>query len=191
MPDPFTAYLPSGGLPAPNPPAAGIEQLYANYQQSQGNQSQQGTQTNLNQFTPQQQQLQGMLPGMLSGFLSGQQDIPAYMTAPPQVFKAYNDAFQKYTAPGIAAQFGAGSPQIGAQQSFGNQQLAAQLYQSGVNNWMQGLGLGGNWAYTPIGQNAANQASGQSQNNTFGGGIVDTTYGASILSTLLNALAGA
>jgi hypothetical protein len=124
-----------------------------------------------------------MLPSMLAASLSGQQ-IPSWMTAPPEAFKAYNDAFNQYVAPNIAAQFGAGSPQIGRQQMMGNEQLAANLYQNGVTNWLAYLGNAENFAMTPVGQSTNNQFNQNWQNQS----EVQGYQGDSMLGTILNKL---
>ena len=111
------------------------------------------------------------------------------------MFQAYNDAFNKYVAPGIASQYGAGSPQLGAQQSFGNEQLAAQLYQSGLGNFLQGQQLLGGYAFTPQGQNTNSASQGQQQNqfdqSSWNVGLNQTALGQSLLSLLLGRITGA
>ena len=107
------------------------------------------------------------------------------MTAPPAAFKAFNDEFNQYAAPGIAAQFGAGSPQEGAQQTMGNEQLAANLYQSGTQNWLNGLGLLGNNAYNAVGQTNNGSTTSTTQSTSESLGASDTAYGTSLLSLLL------
>lgn len=163
----------------------GYTSVNANFQNQNGQQQQNTVGGQQSQFTPQQQQAQNQALSGLSGFVSGQQQIPSYMTAPPQVFQAYNDAFQKYVQPGIAAQYGAGSPQIGAQQSFGNEQLAANLYQQGVNNWLAGNAQLGNLAYQAVGQNQQQAMNNAFNQNTTNLGLTDTEFGQSLLSLLL------
>jgi hypothetical protein len=139
-------------------------------------------------YTPEQQAAQNQLLTQLTGFLSGTSGAPSSMTAPPQAFQAYNDAFNQYTAPGLAAQYGAGSPQIGSQQMMGNEQLAANLYQTGVSSYLSGLGQLGNAAYNSVGQNTANTGQGTSDTTTTGVSGSDTNYGSSVLSALLGLL---
>ena len=167
-------------LPAANPAASGIGStqptslFYGAQQQNNGTgagaQTTAGTQ--LNQYTAGQQGLQAQLPQLLSGILSGQTQIPPYWTAPPQVFKNYNDQFNRSVAPQIASAFGAGSPQIGSQQSIGNEQLAAQLYQGGIQNFQNFLNQGLSTAFNPVGQQTANTGNSnwqqQGQQNTLG-----------------------
>lgn len=185
-------------ITAAAPPAGGSTTLSANYGQTSGVQNvadvTSGTGQNRAFFSPEQLAAQSGYFNNLGGFISGTQQVPAYMTAPPQVFQAYNDAFNKFVAPGIAAQYGAGSPQIGAQQSFGNEQLAAQLYQSGITNWMDALGLQGNAAFNPQGQNSASSALGnkvnQSDQSQWNVGMDTTQLGQSLLSLLLSGIKG-
>ena len=148
-----------------------------------GNTTSQGTQSNT--YTPAQQAAQNALLQQLQSYLSGGSSAPTWMTAPPAAFKAFNDEFNQYAAPGIAAQFGAGSPQEGAQQTMGNEQLAANLYQSGTQNWLNGLGLLGNNAYNAVGQTTAGAGTSNTSNTTNALTASDTNYGTSLLSLLL------
>ncbi len=170
--DPLSTGTATGaGLPAANNSntSTPTTQFYGaqQQQQQQGAGAQTGAASALNQYTQGQQQLQGTLPQTLQSVLSGQSQVPDYFTAPPQVFKAYNDNFQQSVAPGIAAQFGAGSPQMASQQSIGNQNLAANLYQNGQGNYLNYLNSAANVAFNPVGQQTANSAANnwQSQNN--------------------------
>lgn len=185
-----------GAADATNPYAQSPNTFYASNQQNQGvnagASAQTGTQ--LNQFTAGQQQLQGQLPQLLSGVLTGQAQIPPYWTAPQQVFDSYNHNFQHYDAPAIAAQYGAGSPQIASQQSLGNERLAAQLYQSGQGNYLNYLNSAGAMAFNPVGQQTAAATNSnndwQSQQNTLGyqGPSLLAAGGTSILSQLLGGM---
>lgn len=178
--DPNTIPI-SGGTP----PLYGMQNVNLQYGQQAGEGASANQQSALSTFSPQQQALQNQLLGNMTGMLSGSSQVPAYMTAPPEVFAAYNEAFNKYVKPGIAAQYGAGSPQIGGQQSYGNRQLAAQLYQSGLSNWQGLMNQAGSLAFNPIGQTAANQGQNNWNQNSMNMGISDTTYGTSLLSMLM------
>lgn len=153
-----------------------------------------GQSTQLNQYSAAQQALQSQLAGQYGGFLSGQTQVPAYMTAPPQVFDAWNEQFNKEVAPGLAAQFGGNSPQIHAQRAYGNRQLAAQLYQGGITNWLNGLGAANNFALTPQGSNLNSTASNALNNQTDSSsghlGIQSNTMGGSLLALLLSLMGG-
>lgn len=194
-PIPGTGTSPTGTDPN-NPYMTGQNTFYASNQQGQGNSAQAQAQTGsqLNQYTAGQQQLQSQLPQLLSGVLSGQAQIPPYWTAPQQVFDAYNHNFQHYTAPQIAAQYGAGSPQMGSQMSLGNERLAAELYQGGIGNYLNFLNQAGTMAFTPVGQQTAaaqNQNNNwQSQQNTLGyqGPSILAAGGTSLMSQLLGGL---
>lgn len=183
-------------IPVASPPAGGSTTVYGSATLNNGTQNVNAANTGVGSarsyFSPEQLAAQSQYFNTLGGYLNGTSQVPAYMTAPPQVFQAYNDAFNKYVKPGIASQYGAGSPQIGAQQSFGNEQLAAQLYQSGLSNYLQGLGLQGNAAFNPQGQNTTNNTLGQTQTQNqqtgYEAGLSTTTLGQSLLSLLLSRL---
>lgn len=169
------------GLPSANPASAagGGATMPSNLfygAQQQSNQGGAGVQANagtqLNQYTAGQQGLQQQLPQLLSGILSGQTQIPPYWTAPPQVFQAYNDQFQREMAPRYAATYGAGGPQALSAQNQGNQQLAAQLYQGGIQNYQNFLNQGLSTAFNPVGQQTASTGNNnwqqQGNQNTLG-----------------------
>lgn len=175
-------------MAGPFDPNTGMVQTTQQYYNADttGTSGQTGTtnQQQANQYTPGQQELQSQLPQTLMGLLTGQTQAPGWMTAPPEAFKAYNDSFDTYVKPGLAFQYGAGSPQIGSQQMMGNEQLAANLYQNGYSNFLNGLGNAENFAMTPIGQNTNNQVDQdwQSHYNTSG------YSGDNIMGSILNKL---
>ena len=176
----------NGGLQVnPATPSNGMTTVSARIADSSQQGTSQGQNQQNNQYTPEQQAAQNQLLNQLMSYLSGGSSAPGWMTAPPEAFKAYNDAFNQYVAPGIATQYGAGSPQIGAQQMMGNEQLAANLYSTGISQWLSGAGALSNAAFTAVGQNTASQ--GQSTSNAQGStlGVSDTTYGQSLLGNLL------
>lgn len=188
--------------PQPSLPGVDTNNAQTTYYGSNTSQNAQGSSTgtansqvsNQNQYSADQQALQSQLAGQYGGLISGQSQIPAYFTAPQQVFDAFNTNFTKNVEPGIAAQFGAGSPQIGAQRSFGNQQLAAQLYQGGISNYLNSLGAANNFAMTPQGtigsSNTANQGSNQYENDQGTMGIQSNQFGQGLLALLLGMLGG-
>jgi hypothetical protein len=115
-----------------------------------------------NTYSPGQQQLQGNLGNLWQSFLSG--NIPSSFTNPQAAINAYNTNFQTSVAPGMAAQYGAGSPAIGSANALGLAQLQGQLYNTGVNNFLGALGGGTNYALgMPTGQQGSygSQAAGQ------------------------------
>ena len=151
------------------------------------------TGTQANTYNAGQQALQNQLSQLLPGYIQGG-TIPTAFTAPPAAFQNLNNQLTNQVNPAIAAQYGAGSPQIGAQDALAQTNLAAQLYQAGVQNYTGALGLAGNLAYNPIGQNTTGTSNGtgtgsstltndttQNQNNL---GIAETSYGSNLLSTL-------
>ena len=103
-----------------------------------------------------QQNLQQQLPNLLSSFLQTG-NLPGSFGAPSSVINAYNQNFQQSVAPGLAAQYGAGSPQIGSQQSLGLQQLLSNLYQTQSGNFNNLLNTGSQIGFTPIGQTGSGQ----------------------------------
>ena len=175
-------------LPALSPAAYGMSTVNGSVTNSNGTQTTAQTGVQNNTYTPAQQAAQNSLLSQLQGFLSGTTSAPSYMTAPPAAFQAYNDAFNQYAAPGIAAQYGAGSPQIGAQQSMGNEQLAANLYQTGISSYLSGLGQLGNAAFNAVGQTTANNGTNNANTTSTSVGASDTALGSSLLSLLLGQL---
>lgn len=196
LPPPAVSLPPT--MQAQQPPNFGSTSLGISYGQQNGNQNvatnDTGTAQSRAYFNPQQQAAQGDYFNRVGGYLAGTQQIPAYFTAPPEVFKAANDAFNKYVKPGIYSQYGTGSPQSGAQQAFMNEQLAAELYQGGQQNWLATLGMLGNPAFNPQGQNTQNAAQGQEntqmQQSKWDVGLNQTAFGQSLLSLLLGKLGG-
>jgi hypothetical protein len=145
--------------------------------QTSGNQVQQQlgsqAQQQANTYGAGQQALQQQLPSVLSSFLQTG-NLPGTFAAPQQVLNAYNSNFQQSVAPGLAAQYGAGSPEIGSQNTLGLQQLLSNLYQTQSGNLNNVLNTGANIGFTPIGQtgtgntsNTANTTQNQTQNQSW------------------------
>jgi hypothetical protein len=143
-----------------------------------------------NTYTAQQQAAQTALLNQLSGYTAGTSSVPTSLTNPAGLQQAANDAFNQYTAPGIAAQYGAGSPQIGQQQSMMDEQLAAQNYQNGVNNYLSGTSQLGNAAYNQIGNTGQAASSNTSNNQNYGASVSATGSPSSnsVLSLILKAM---
>src|SRR5271165_2708010 len=72
------------------------------------------TGTQANNYNAGQLALQNQLASTLPGFISGG-TVPTAFTAPPAAFQNLNNQLTNQVNPAIAAQYGAGSPQIGAQ----------------------------------------------------------------------------
>jgi hypothetical protein len=142
-------------MPSPyvlDPNMAGSNQTYyAANNVSSAKQQGGSTSQQMNQYNPGQLQLQQLLPGMFSSALQGG-EVPSFFTAPQAVFDAANANFRDSVAPGLVARFGAGSPQLAGLQARMNQDLAANLYQSGVGNFLNYLNSAGAYATTPMGQ---------------------------------------
>jgi hypothetical protein len=144
---------------------------YVPYQNVTGSSSgvQGASGTTSNAYTQGQQNLQGNLGNLWQSFLSG--NIPSSFTNPAAATNAYQSNFQSQVAPGLAAQYGAGSPVIGSQNALGLAQLQGQLYNTGVNNFLGALGGGTNYALgMPIGTGST-QAGLYSGQSTQAGGI--------------------
>ncbi len=107
-------------------------------------------QTQFNAYNPNQQSLQQNLGGMYQNFLSGQ--VPTAFTDPSALMAQYNQNFQNSLAPQLAAQYGAGSPQIGSQYNQGMVNLLGNQYNQGFSNYNNALNSGAGFAFNPIGQ---------------------------------------
>jgi hypothetical protein len=117
---------------------------------SNTNQSSSGNQQQANTYLPWQQQMQGQVAGAQSNLLAG--NVPTSLTNPQASTQAYMQNFNQYVAPELAAQYGAGSPAIGASLSSGLTNLAAQNYQAGVSNYQNAINSAQTGALTPTGQ---------------------------------------
>lgn len=145
----------------------------------------------MNQYTDAQRALQSQLGTQIGGLISGTQQIPQnWMTAPQAAFDNLNNQLNNQVNPMLAAQYGAGSPQIGAQDRLAQTDLAARLYPMQMGFYQNLLGQAGQLAYNPIGANTQNQTNTQGlQNqqfneNTNQKGLAYTDYGPSLLGLL-------
>lgn len=151
----------------------GIRQ-YVPYQNlttnQQTGQAQTGTSQQQNTFTPGQTGVQNNLGGLWQSFLQG--NIPSSFTNPAAATNAYQSNFNTQVAPGLAAQYGAGSPVIGSQNALGLAQLQGNLYNTGVQNYAGALGGGTNYALGMptggVGATAAQAAGTMNQTQTSG-----------------------
>jgi hypothetical protein len=130
-------------------------------QSQTGQQANQGTSQQQNTFTPGQTALQGQLGGLYSALLGG--NIPSSFTNPAAATTAYNSNFNTQVAPGLASQYGAGSPVIGSQNALGLAQLQGNLYNTGVQNYTNALTAGSNYGLgMPTGAQGATTGNAQS-----------------------------
>lgn len=129
--------------------------------QQQGANQTSGSQANT--YGAGQQGLQDQLGGLYSRYLGG--NVPTSFTEPQAAFNAFNTDFTNNTEPGLVAQYGAGSPQIGAQRADAQQRLAAGLYQNGISNYSNALGQGNAYAMTPTGQTSTGTGATQATND--------------------------
>lgn len=148
------------------------------------NQAQAGSQQQQNTFTPGQTGVQNNLGGLWQSFMQG--NIPSSFTNPAAATNAYNTNFDTQVAPGLAAQYGAGSPVIGSQNALGLANLQGQLYNTGVGNFLGALGGGTNYALgMPTGASgSSNQQATQVGNQNQQGGINPLAFLASILGNI-------
>lgn len=146
-----------------------------------------GNQAQSNQYTPGQAALQGQLGGAYSNLLNGQ--VPSDYTNNPNLVGAYTTAFNQ-NAPTQAFQGGAGTPQLQSNYAMGLQNLLANQFNTGTQNYQNSLAGASNFAQNPIG------ATGSTSGNTYGTqgfqGTTNQTISQPIsLVNLLSALGGA
>lgn len=110
------------------------------------------TQLNANNYTGQQQALQGQSLGVMSGLLNGSQQIPQNFMAPSQAqYDQYAMNFNKYIAPKLANTYGAGSSVIGGQMAEGMANLAGTVGQNATSNYLNAISNAAGYAFNPIG----------------------------------------
>jgi hypothetical protein len=119
-----------------------------------------GTTQQSNVYQPWQQQL-AQTAGNSASDYSQTGNLPGNFGAPPQVAQAYIDNWKQNTAPQLAVEYGAGSPQLGRSLMQGLEGLTSQTYQNQTQNYNNTLGQATTLAQTPTGQ-----TSSQAGNNT-------------------------
>ncbi len=120
-----------------------------------------------NTYSPWQQQLQQQAGQAVGSFIQSG-NLPGTFGAPQAVFDAYSANYDRFVAPQIAAQGGAGAPAIASNKALGLQQLAGQVYQNQAGNYAAGIGQAGNLAFAAQG-NTSNQSSQNSTDTTANG----------------------
>lgn len=145
----------------------------------------------MNQYTDAQKALQSQLGTQIGGMIAGTEQIPnSWTTAPQAAFDNLNNQLNNQVNPMLAAQYGAGSPQIGASNRLAQTALAAELYPMQMGFYQNLLGQAGQLAYNPIGANTTNQTNTTGvQNQQFDQdatqkGLAYTDYGPSLLGLL-------
>jgi len=103
-----------------------------------------------NRFTGAQEAMQNQALGGLSGILSGG-SITENFGLPQSVRDAAWFDFNKYQAPMLATQYGAGSPAIQSAQQELNLKLAAMSGQQGMSNALNAYRTGLEYAFKPTG----------------------------------------
>lgn len=123
-------------------------------------------------FTPGQQAVQGQAGNFISNILSGGQ-VPQSFGMPQSVYDAAFANFNKYQAPMLAAQNGAGSPAINSSMQELQLQLAGMAGKQSMGNALDAFSQAANFAFKPIGSTGTRAATG-TENQT-GSGITTTT----------------
>jgi hypothetical protein len=155
----------SGGQPNLNP-APIAPNVWSNASASIGNQQQLGTSTQQNLYGQGQQQLQNQIPGLLSSLVGGGMSS---FTNPQALLAQYQQQWNNVGAPGVAAQFGAGSPQMMSQYNQGLTNLLGNQYNTGIQEYMSALGSAGGYGLTGIGSTTTNAQSGAQQTQGLAG----------------------
>lgn len=124
-----------------------------------------GTTANNNVYTPGQEALQNTANQQAGQFLTTgiapgvQQELNAESAA-------YMQNFDQNVAPGLAAQYGAGSPAIGSELATGLQQLTGNVYQNQAQNFNSALGTAGNLAYNAVGNTGQSTTASNAATNS-------------------------
>jgi outer membrane protein TolC len=126
-----------------------------------------------------QNQLGGAYGNLISGGLQS-------FTDPSALLAQYQQQFNNTVAPGLAAQYGAGSPQIASQQNQGLVNLLGNQYNQGISNYLNTLGGAAGYGTTAIGATGQTSGTGTSTANTSGQNSATTSYGPTLLSLLAN-----
>ncbi len=126
-----------------------------------GTNSQTQAGSNMNAYTAGQTNLQGQVLNNFSNYLASGGTAPASWTQPPQAMVDWaTNQFQRMTEPGLAAQYGPGSPQMANRAQELVTQLAANSYQQGTSNYLAALNGAANYAFNPVGNNQNISTSG-------------------------------
>lgn len=158
--------------------------------QGQSNQATDQNQLNSNTYDPASLALRNQGAGSLAEIMATGQ-LPGNFGISKQAFDALNSAFERNIAPGMAAQFGAGSPAIASQEALMNEQLAATLGQQQWQNYQGIFNDVSNFAFTPTGQQSTmgqtrTEDTNSDTSNTANWQSNNTAEG-SLLSSLLTA----
>lgn len=156
-----------------------------------------GVNNQANTYTAPQSALQGQTLGNYSNYLQNGQ-IPLSFGMPTAVQNFANNQFTSNTAPQLAAQFGPDSPQIGLAQQNLDLGLAAQANQLATGNYLNAQNAASNYAFTPVGVQAANNSAQVASNsaNSLTNQNQATNYnsqtlnGGGLLSTITSLLGG-
>ncbi|HEY9678857.1 MAG TPA: hypothetical protein V6C76_12685 [Drouetiella sp.] len=108
-------------------------------------------------FTSQQLGLQGQAGNLMNQLLTGN---TSQFGLPQAVWDAANMNFNNQEAPQLAAQYGSGSPAIGAAQQQLTLQLAGLAGQNQTSNALNTFNAAANYAFNPIGMNQSSLSQG-------------------------------
>lgn len=142
-------------------PTSSLSQVLTNQNQAQtqtSSQAQAGQTNTANQasqlpvFTQGQENLQGQAGSLMNQILTGD---TSQFGLPQATYDAAFANFNNYQAPQLAAQYGSGSPAIGAAQQNLQLQLAGMAGQQQTSNALGAFNSAAQYAFQPVGQNAA------------------------------------
>jgi len=138
-------------------------------------QQQAGATQQQNLYGQGQQALQSQIPGLYSQLVGGGLST---FTNPQALLDMYKQQWNNQGAPGVAAQFGAGSPQMMSQYNQGLTNLLGNQYNTGISNYLAALGGAGGYGLTGIG--STGQTAQQGETNT------QQQIGQTLLGMLMN-----
>lgn len=139
-------------LSPPQPPTDSLltgNRVVEEFSENSGAQ-QSGQQLDMSQFTDAQRALQGQSLGFISRLLSGG-SVPQTFGLPQSVYDAAFYNFNRYQAPILANQFGAGSPMIAGSMNELQLQLAGLAGRTAMSNAINAFDAAAKFAFTPVG----------------------------------------
>lgn len=123
-----------------------------------------GTTQQANTYLPWQGPLQEQV-GQAAGNFLQTGSLPGTFGAPPGVSQAFTNDFNRFVAPKMAANLGAGSAAIPSALALGLEQLNAKLYQQQSGAFGGALASAGNLAFNPVGNTSQQAQTSQTQND--------------------------
>lgn len=126
-----------------------------------------GEQAQQNTYSPFQQQLQGEAANQAGQYLATGV-APGTQASLDAQTAAYEQNFKQNVEPQLAAQYGAGSPAIAAEESQGLVNLTSNVFQNQGSQFNAALGTAGNLAYNATGSTGQTAAANNNTSNTTG-----------------------